>query len=76
MTITAARIPTISLKAIQVKKSSQPKVIAAGLFLIGCLFFNIWLTLGIIGALYIITLPVTWISFCKARSQYESSARG
>ena len=72
----ASRIPTISLKAIQVKKSSQPKVIAVGLFLIGCLFFNIWLTLGIIGALYIITLPVTWISFCKARSQYESSARG
>lgn len=69
----ASRIPTISLKAIRVKKSSQMPVIALGLFLVGCLFFNLWLTLGVIGALYIITVPLAALMFLKAKSNYESN---
>ncbi len=74
-TLMASRIPTISLKAVHIKKSAQRKVIAVGLFLIGCLFFNLWLTLGVIGALYILTLPLTWYSFCKAKSQYVKNTK-
>ncbi|MBO5904842.1 MAG: phosphatidylcholine/phosphatidylserine synthase [Kiritimatiellae bacterium] len=69
----ASRIPTISLKAIRVKKSSQMPVIALGLFIIGCLFFNLWLTLGIIGAIYILTVPLAALMFLKAKSNYESN---
>ena len=68
----ASRIPTISLKAIRVKKSSQMPVIALGLFIVGCLFFNLWLTLGVIGAIYILTVPLGALIFLKAKSNYES----
>ena len=68
----ASRIPTISLKAIRVKKSSQMPVIALGLFIVGCLFFNLWLALGVIGAIYILTVPLGALIFLKAKSNYES----
>ena len=48
-------------------------VIALGLFIIGCLFFNLWLTLGIIGAIYILTVPLAALMFLKAKSNYESN---
>ena len=69
----ASRIPTVSLKAIRVKKSSQMPVIALGLFIVGCLFFNLWLTLGVIGALYILTVPLAALLFVKAKKNYESA---
>jgi CDP-diacylglycerol--serine O-phosphatidyltransferase len=71
----ASRIPTISLKAIRVKKSSQMPVIALGLFLVGCLFFNLWLTLGVIGAIYILTVPLAALIFLKAKTGYESKVQ-
>jgi CDP-diacylglycerol--serine O-phosphatidyltransferase len=72
----ASRIPTISLKAIRVKKSSQMPVIALGLFIVGCLFFNLWLTLGIIGTIYIVTIPLAALMFLKAKSNYLSQTSG
>jgi CDP-diacylglycerol--serine O-phosphatidyltransferase len=71
----ASRIPTVSLKAIRVKKSSQMPVIALGLFLVGCLFFNLWLTLGVIGAIYILTVPLAALIFLKAKTGYESKVQ-
>ncbi len=68
----ASRIPTISLKAIRVKKSSQMPVLALGLFIVGCLFFNLWLTLGIIGTIYIVTVPLAALMFLKAKSNYQT----
>ena len=73
-TLMASRLPTISLKAVHVSKSAQRPVIAAGLFLIGCLFFNLWLTLGVIGALYIATVPLTGLVFLKGKARYEQRA--
>ena len=72
----ASRIPTVSLKAIRVKKSSQMPVVALGLFIVGCLFFNLWLTLGVIGAIYILTVPLGALIFLKAKSNYESQNPG
>ncbi len=69
----ASRIPTISLKAIHVKKSSQMPVLAIGLFVIGCLFFNLWLTLGILGLGYILTIPISCLCFLRARARSESA---
>jgi len=67
----ASRLPTISLKSVHISKSAQRPVLAAGLFLIGCLFFDHWLTLGIIGALYILTVPLTGFVFLRVRAKYE-----
>jgi len=67
----ASRLPTISLKSIHISKSAQRPVLAAGLFLIGCLFFDHWLTLGVIGALYILTVPLTGLVFLRCRAKYE-----
>ncbi len=72
-TLMASRLPTISLKAIHIKRSAMRPIIALGLFLVGCLFFNMYLTLGIIGALYILTIPFSCIAFSRAKARYESS---
>lgn len=69
-TLMASKIPTISLKAIHVKKSSQMPVLAFGLFIVGCLFFNLWLTLGVIGLIYILTVPLSALMFLKAKARY------
>ena len=71
----ASRLPTISLKAVHISKSAQRPVFAAGLFLIGCLFFDHWLTLGVIGALYVLTVPLTGLVFLKGRAKYEEECR-
>jgi CDP-diacylglycerol--serine O-phosphatidyltransferase len=71
----ASRLPTISLKAVHVPREKQRFAIAVGLFLIGCLFFNLWLTLGVVGALYILTVPLTGLVFLKIRAEYEASPR-
>jgi CDP-diacylglycerol--serine O-phosphatidyltransferase len=66
----ASRLPTISLKAIHVSRKFMPLVMAALLLLISCLFINFWMTLGIVGTLYILTVPITAIAFTKVRSSY------
>jgi hypothetical protein len=48
----------------------MPLVMAALLLLISCLFINFWMTLGIVGTLYILTVPITAIAFTKVRSSY------
>ncbi|MBQ5530495.1 MAG: phosphatidylcholine/phosphatidylserine synthase [Kiritimatiellae bacterium] len=67
----ASRLPTISLKAVHVSKSAQRPVVAGGLLLVGCLFANLWLTLGVIGALYILSVPVSAAMFAKTKNDYE-----
>lgn len=66
----ASRLPTISLKAVHISKRAQRPVLAAGLFLIGCLFVNLWLTLGAIGALYILSVPLVCARFAKTRAAW------
>ena len=68
----ASRLPTISLKAIHFTSKGQARLfIAVALFLIGLLVCDIWLTLGVVGALYILTVPLTGWLFLRVKAKYE-----
>ena len=41
------------------------------LLLIGLLVCDLWLTLGVMGLLYMVTVPVTGVLFLKVRAKYE-----
>ena len=70
----ASRLPTISLKSARISKKAQRPAMAIGLFLIGCLFCNLWLTLGIVGALYILSVPVSAYCFAKGKKAWERTS--
>lgn len=61
----ASRLPTISLKKIRIPAAFLPVfLITAGLF-IGALFYEPWLTVGVMGVVYIITVPFCSIVFLR-----------
>ena len=73
-TLMASRLPTVSLKAIRLNGKRQMQVfMVVALLLIGALVADLWLTLGVMGCLYFLTVPMTGLSFLKARSRYERS---
>ena len=67
----ASRLPTISLKSVRIQRRFLPYVMALLLLLLTLLFMDFWLTLGVVGALYILTVPLTGAIFLKVRSAYE-----
>ena len=69
-TLMASRLPTISLKHLHVSKGALPFVLAGLLLLIALLVANFWLTLGVMGVGYILTIPVSGVSFVRARARY------
>ena len=69
----ASRLPTISLKHLHVRKSWLPAVLASLLLLVAFLVSNFWLTIGVVGLLYILTVPVTGLAFLRTRAHYESA---
>ena len=66
----ASRLPTISLKHLHVRKSWLPFVLAALLLLVAFLVSNFWLTLGVLGLGYVVTVPLTGWVFLKVRARY------
>lgn len=70
----ASRLPTISLKTLHIPKKILPWVMAALLLLIAFLVANFWLTLGVVGFLYVLSIPVTGWAFVKARAKYVSGS--
>ena len=72
-TLMASRLPTISLKHVHISKRSMPFVLAALLLLIAFLVSNFWLTLGVMGGMYMFTVPVSGWCFLRARARYERS---
>jgi len=67
----ASRLPTISLKAVHFTSKGQVRLfVAFALFLIGLLVFDLWLTLGVAGALYILTVPLTGWLFLRGKAKY------
>ncbi|MBP3405530.1 MAG: phosphatidylcholine/phosphatidylserine synthase [Kiritimatiellae bacterium] len=70
----ASRLPTISLKSVHISKSYMLPVMAALLLLIAFLVSNFWLTIGVVGILYICTVPVTGLIFLKSKARYEQQA--
>ena len=67
----ASRLPTISLKHLHVSKTWLPVVLAGLLLLVALLVANFWLTLGLVGIGYILTIPLTGWVFLRGRDRYE-----
>ena len=68
----ASRLPTISLKHLHVSKGALPFVLAGLLLLIALLVSNFWLTLGVIGIGYVLTVPLSCWFFLRARARHLS----
>jgi CDP-diacylglycerol--serine O-phosphatidyltransferase len=66
----ASRLPTISLKHLRVPKKFMPLVLPVSLLLIAFLVSSFWLTIGVLGVLYVLTVPLTCFLFLKARSRH------
>lgn len=64
----ASRLPTISLKHLHIRKPYLLPVMALLLLLIAFLVTNFWLTIGVVGLLYLLTIPVTGMIFIRVRS--------
>lgn len=71
----ASRIPTISLKSVHISKRAQRPAMAAGLLLVGCLFANLWLTIGVVGAFYILSVPVSAAMFARTKARMTAPER-
>jgi CDP-diacylglycerol--serine O-phosphatidyltransferase len=69
-TLMASRLPTISLKAIHIQRRYLLPVMAVLLLLIAFLATHFWLTMGVIGFLYILTVPLTGWIFLRVRARY------
>ena len=66
----ASRLPTISLKSLHISRAYLLPTMAACLLLIAFLATNFWLTLGVVGAGYILTVPFVGLIFLKVRAKY------
>ena len=66
----ASRLPTISLKSVHISRAYLLPTTAACLLLIAFLATNFWLTLGVVGAGYIFTVPFVGLIFLKVRAKY------
>ncbi len=65
----ASRIPTLSLKALRLSKKWMPLTLAAFLLLVAFMVSNFWLTIGVLGLVYIVTLPLFVLLFLRTRSR-------
>ena len=66
----ASRLPTISLKSIHVSRTSLMPTMAGLLLLIAFLVAQFWLTLGVVGVGYILTVPFVGLVFLRTRAKY------
>ncbi len=67
----ASRLPTISLKHLHISKAWMPVTLAGLLLLIALMVSNFWLTLGLVGIGYVLTIPLTGWIFLRVREKYE-----
>ena len=69
----ASRLPTISLKHLHISKRALPAVLAGLLLLVAFLVSNFWLAIGVVGVVYMLTVPVTGLAFLRVRQRYEAA---
>ena len=74
-TLMASRLPTISLKHLHVPRNAMPFVLAGLLLLVALLVSTFWLTIGGLGLLYVLTVPLTCWLFLSVRARHESKAQ-
>lgn len=65
----ASKIPTLSLKSLRLSKKWLPLILAAFLLLVAFMVSNFWLTIGVLGLVYIATLPLFVALFLRTRSR-------
>ena len=70
-TLMASRVPTLSLKKMHVTSRWQVPLMLFVIFVIGMLIVHSWLTLGILGVIYLLSLPVCVFAFIRARAAYR-----
>lgn len=66
----ASRLPTISLKSVKLTRRFMVPTMAGLILLVAFLITHFWLTLGIVGALYILTVPAVIVIFSVGRSRW------
>ena len=69
----ASRLPTISLKHLHFSRGAMPFVLAGLLLLVALFVSNFWLTLGVVGIGYVLTVPISGLFFLRARARYFAS---
>ena len=72
----ASRLPTISLKHLHIPKAWLPFVLAGLLLFVALFVSNFWLTLGLVGIGYILTVPLTGWIFIRVRARHERDHGG
>jgi len=68
----ASRCPTISAKHLRVPANRMVPVLLFVMFVIGMLVSQFWVTLGVIGILYLLSVPVCGIVFLRMRRRYDT----
>ena len=66
----ASRLPTISLKSIHIRKAHLLPTMAGLFLLIALLVSDFWLSIGVAGLVYIVTVPVTGAIFLRIRARW------
>ena len=72
-TLMASRLPTISLKALRIPRRLLLPVMAGLLLMVALMVSNFWMTIGVLGFLYILTVPLTCWLFLRVRGAYEKA---
>ena len=65
----ASRLPTISLKSLHISRRYLLPVMAGLMLVVAFLISNFWLTVGVLGFLYLLTVPVTGLVFLRVRAR-------
>ncbi len=68
----ACRWPTVSIKSLRVPASRMLPFLLLVMFVIGMLISQFWLTLGVIGILYFMSIPFSGYAFIRMRRRYEA----
>jgi CDP-diacylglycerol--serine O-phosphatidyltransferase len=71
----ASRAPTISAKHLRIPAKRVVPVLLAVMFAIGMLVSQFWLTLGVIGLLYLASIPLCGIWFLRLRRRHEAQQK-
>ena len=70
-TLMASRVPTLSIKKMRVATWLQLPLMLFVTFVIGMLVVHSWLTLGIIGLFYLMSVPVCAVTFVRMRTAWR-----
>jgi CDP-diacylglycerol--serine O-phosphatidyltransferase len=68
----ASRVPTISAKGVRVPAHYLVPFLLFVMFVISMLVSQFWLTLGVIGMVYYVSIPIVGLLFLRLRKKHDS----